>query len=244
MRRTRRHSGFTLLEVLIAISITAMIGIGATQLLSNIINTKQATDIRSEKLASLQRFNMVISRDIEQIINRTVRDAYGDAQEAILLDAGDYPLEFTRTGWRNSPVASDPRAELQRVAYRLEDIDSDICEPARLRLQSWGIAEPQGECLVRYFWNVLDRASTSEPQAQVVLEQAEDLDIELLVQESSTETATSGDVTGQNWTTSWPALNSASNSKLSPLAIRWRLTLPEIGEIERLFLLAWGDFQS
>jgi len=49
----RKQAGFTLLEVLIAVAITASIGVGAVQLLSSIIDTKQATDIRSEKLASL-----------------------------------------------------------------------------------------------------------------------------------------------------------------------------------------------
>ena len=239
-----QQSGFTLLEVLIAVSITALIGVASTQLLSNVINTKQATDIRSEKLASLQRFNMVVSRDLEQIINRSIRDNYGETQEAILLESGDYPLEFTRNGWRNSPVAADARSELQRVAYRSEDMESDVCEPARLRLESWGVTEPEGECLVRYFWPVLDRASNSEPLAQVVLEQVEDLEIELLVQAESTSTATSGDVTGQDWYSAWPALENGTDTSLVPVALRWRLTMPEIGPIERVWMLPWGDFQS
>ena len=89
-----RSQGFTLLEVLVAVGITAMIGVGATQLLANIIDSRRITDIRAEQLASLQRFNMVVSRDIEQIINRGIRDQYGDPQPALLLNNGDYPLEF------------------------------------------------------------------------------------------------------------------------------------------------------
>ena len=119
--------GFTLLEVLLAVAITALIGVGAAQLLNSIINAKQGVDIRSEKLASLQRFNMAVSRDIEQIINRPIRDIYGDEQPAIRINDGDYPVEFTRAGWRNSPVTDDPRSELQRVAYRLEP-DTAIAE--------------------------------------------------------------------------------------------------------------------
>lgn len=239
-----RMRGFTLLEVLVAVSITALIGVASSQLLGNVIDTKQATDIRSEKLASLQRFNMVIGRDIEQIINRSIRDQYGDTQEALLLDNGDYPIEFTRVGWRNSPVATDPRSELQRVAYRAENIDSDVCESARLRLQSWGVLEPEGECLVRYFWPVLDRASNSEPLAQVVLEQVEGLEIEVLAQQESTAASDAGTVQGQDWFTTWPVLDSGNNTRQVPVAMRWRLTLPEIGEIERLWLLPWGDFQQ
>ena len=78
MRASPVMKGFTLLEVLIAVSITAMIGVASTQLLSNVIDSKQASEVRSEQLVSLQRFNMVVSRDIEQLINRSIRDEYGD----------------------------------------------------------------------------------------------------------------------------------------------------------------------
>lgn len=240
MRPLSAVKGFTLLEVLIAVSITAMIGVASTQLLSNVIDSKQASEVRSEQLVSLQRFNMVASRDLEQFINRSIRDAYGDAQASLLLDSGDFPLEFTRAGWRNSPVRTDPRAELQRVAYRLEPIDSEVCEPALQRLQSWGVTEPEYDCLVRYFWPVLDRASDSVPQAQVVLEQVERLEIDLLVQqERKASDGQSAEISGRDWYTAWPALQSGSDEE-RPLAIRWRLTLPALGEIERQWLLSWG----
>ncbi|MCT7359732.1 type II secretion system minor pseudopilin GspJ [Thalassolituus pacificus] len=241
MRASPVMKGFTLLEVLIAVSITAMIGVASTQLLSNVIDSKQASEVRSEQLVSLQRFNMVVSRDIEQLINRSIRDEYGDKQASLLLDSGDFPIEFTRAGWRNSPVSRDPRAELQRVAYRLEPIDSDVCEPALQRLQSWGVTEPQYDCLVRYFWSVLDRASDSVPQPQVVLEQAERLEIDLLVQrERKASDNQQAEVSGRDWYTAWPALQSSGSEEERPLAIRWRLTLPALGDIERQWLLAWG----
>lgn len=241
MRPLSAAQGFTLLEVLIAVSITAMIGVASTQLLSNVIDSKQASEIRSEQLVSLQRFNMVISRDLEQFINRSIRDEYGDTQASMLLDSGDFPIEFTRAGWRNSPVSRDPRAELQRVAYRPEPIDSEVCEPALQRLQSWGVTEPEHECLVRYFWPVLDRASDSVPQPQVVLEQIERLEIDLLVQrERKASNDQAAEISGRDWYSAWPALQSSGGEQERPLAIRWRLTLPALGDIERQWLLAWG----
>lgn len=230
-----RQRGFTLLEVLVAVSITALIGMGAAQLLGSVVDVRRATDIRTEQLASLQRFNMIVSRDIEQIINRSIRDRYGDTQPALLLDGDAYALEFTRTGWRNSPFNTDPRSELQRVAYRLESLDSDLCEPARVRLESWGVTDIRGECLVRYFWLVLDQASTSEPVAQVVLEQADTLEIDLL---ATAQSVTGGDEAG-DWFSAWPALD--AQAALHPRAMRWRLQLPQLGTIERLWLLPWGD---
>ncbi|QQD24198.1 type II secretion system protein GspJ [Venatoribacter cucullus] len=233
-----RTRGFTLLEVLVAVGITAMIGVGSAQLLANIIDSRRITDIRAEQLASLQRFNMVVSRDIEQIINRGIRDQYGDLQPALLLNNGDYLLEFTRSGWRNSPFAERPRSELQRVAYRTESLDSDVCAGARARLESWGVLDAQGECLVRYFWPVLDRASTSEPLAQVILEQVDRFEVDVLA-----GTAGAGDglsTPARDKYSSWPPLQT-DTTQMAPLALRWRITLPQLGDIERLWLLAWAE---
>ncbi|GGY41571.1 type II secretion system protein GspJ [Bacterioplanes sanyensis] len=231
----RLQRAFTLLEVLLAIAITATIGVASHQLLSGTLLTKEVSDRKADQLKSLQRLNQVLNRDIRQIIDRPIRDVFGDEQPPLLLESSDYPLEFTRAGWRNSPVTEDPRAELQRVAYRLEPIDSDICESARERLFRWGITEPDGDCLVRYYWHVLDRANDTEPSHQVVYELVERLEMEVLISQSSEAIGDS-----QDWYSSWPALTGADN-RAAPVALRWRIELPPFGEIERLWLLAPGD---
>lgn len=236
-----RMRGFTLLEVLIAVSITAMIGVGATQLLSNIIESRQAVEIRADQLASLQRFNMVVSRDIEQIINRPIRDEYGETQPALMLESGMYLLEFTRAGWRNSPLAEEPRSELQRVAYRLESIHSDECEPARIKLENRGVDIEKSRCLIRYFWPVLDRANDSEPIAQMVLEQVDELEVEVMARRQPTADSAQAEVQPADWFTVWPAQNMGATTNQSPQAIRWRLHHPQLGEIKRLWLFSWAN---
>ncbi|MEQ3632479.1 type II secretion system minor pseudopilin GspJ [Thalassolituus sp.] len=233
-KQSRLQRGFTLLEVMVAISITAIIGVGAVQLLSNISEASRNTDIRSEQLAGLQRFNQVITRDLEQFINRSIRDEYGDTQPSLLLDNGDYLLEFTRAGWRNSPVANDPRSTLQRVVYRIEPLDSDECESARLRLEQWGETDPKGDCLVRYFWPHLDRSTDIEVQSQVVLEQVVSLTIELTAETAPTEVGAQPERTNYD---SWPPV-SDPNKPEYPIAMRWQIELPRLGFIERLWLLA------
>lgn len=242
-----KSQGFTLLEVMIAISITALIGIASTNLLSNIIESKKITDIRSEQLTTLQRFNQFVSRDVEQIINRGIRDQYGETLPAIIIDSPDYLAEWTRLGWRNSPVAENPRAIIQRIAFQLFDINEEECEQAKLRLAEWGNFEPEGFCLLRYFWPVLDRAGDSEPKTQIILDLVESLEIDILA-ESYTEpevanTSNSSNNTGQakesNWYSQWPSLQ--TGDKQIPIAMRWKITLPQMGEIERLWLLAYDD---
>ena len=240
------HQGFTLLEVLVAVAITATLGVGASQLLRSVIDAKNATEISSQQLVSLQRFNQVLSRDMEQFINRSIRDTYGDEQASLLLDSGDYAIEFTRAGWRNSPVSQDPRSTLQRVAYRMESLDDDVCKPARERLLQWGTEQPDGDCLVRYFWRVLDRSSDSEPMAQVVLEQVNELEIDLLAEKQSNPNASTGnaataasvEVQGRDWYSSWPALQASGSDIEVPLALRWRFEVPRLGDIERTWIIA------
>ncbi|MBE0484236.1 MAG: type II secretion system minor pseudopilin GspJ [Bacterioplanes sp.] len=223
--------GFTLLEVLIAVAITATIGVGATQLLRGVIDAKQATDMRSHQLASLQRFNAIVSRDAQQWIDRSVRDNFGEPLPALMLDQGDYAIEWTRAGWRNSPVGNTLRAELQRVAYRTESIESDVCEPARQQLQTWGVESAPYDCLVRYYWTVLDRASDSQPKSQVLLNQVDRFELEVLIEQGAADNLT------QDWFSAWPGLTEGGNSK----ALRWRFEIPSIGEVERIWLLAAGS---
>lgn len=230
-----RGRGFTLLEVLIAVAITATIGVAASQLLRGVIDAKQATDMRSQQLASLQRFNAVVSRDIEQWIDRSVRDNFGETIPSLMLDQGDYAIEWTRAGWRNPPIGETRRSELQRVAYRTESIRSDVCEPALVQLQAWGIDAPDHDCLVRYYWSVLDRASDSQPQAQVLLFQIDRFELDVLVEQDA-----SSDNPARDWYSAWPGLAEGGTNK----AIRWRFVIPSLGDMERIWLVAAGGHGS
>ena len=46
-----------------------------------------------------------------------------------------------------------------------------------------------------------------------------------------------------DWFSAYPALDSGSGDVVAPMAMRWTLRLPALGEIERLWLLAWGADQ-
>lgn len=140
----RRHGGFTLLELLIAISIFAMIGLGSYQVLASVLRAQEATGASSEMLTRMQRTYLRLSQDFRQVIDRPVRDNYGETLPPLFTPQRGNDLEFTRTGWRN-PLGR-PRSELQRVAFQLE-----------------------GDTLLRHYWPVLDRAQDSEPVTQVVL---------------------------------------------------------------------------
>ena len=144
VRVEQREQGFTLLEVLIAIVITALIGLGTSQLLSGTIKAQEITQKNSERFEQIQKAVLLLSRDIQQINTRSIRDEYGDYQPALTNRNSLYFFELTRSGWRN-PMA-DERSELQRVSYELVD----------------------GE-LLRHYWHVLDRSQDSESVFQTLL---------------------------------------------------------------------------
>lgn len=138
-----RQAGFTLLEVLVAMAIFALLGLGAQRTVLAVLEANQAAAAQSEQLAALQRTVTLISRDVAQMAPRARRDAYG-APHPPLETGGEFLLSFTRRGWQS--LLPMRRSELHPVAYRLEN----------------GV-------LRRYYWNVTDAASDTLPQAQELM---------------------------------------------------------------------------
>lgn len=153
-----KSNGFTLLELLIAISIFAMIGLASYQVLTTVIQAESATAGSSDRLVRLQKIYLAISRDLVQVANRSVRDENGEPLPALLTDPRGFDLEFSRSGWRN-PL-NQPRSNLQRVAY-----------------------EWDGDALLRHSWGVLDRAQDSEARSQVLVAGVEQFALRMLDQQ-------------------------------------------------------------
>ncbi len=146
-----RVRGFTLLELLVAISVFSVIALGAYQLLRTVIDSHDRVRATSEGYVSLNLAFGTLQRDFNQFSARAVRDGYGEPLPPIVFDHEDMAVEFTRNGWSNP--AGLPRSSLQRVAY---SVDYDTGE------------------LTRHFWRVLDRAEDSEPISRVILRGVED----------------------------------------------------------------------
>lgn len=157
MQQSSKHQhvdkGFTLIELLIAISVFAVMSVMAYGGLSQIITNSQHSKVELERLQSVQRAVLTISRDFTQIVQRGIRDEYGNTQP--FLDASnqlDYLVEFTRNGRRNP--AKLKRSNLLRVAYKFED-----------------------EKLIRLFWPQLDRAQGIEAYENTLLDQIEQVEL-------------------------------------------------------------------
>jgi general secretion pathway protein J len=154
-----RQKGFTLLEMLVALTVFALVSAMVYGGQVAVLRLKEGTDRQALFLKQLQSTMLMMERDISQHILRPVRDDFGDSQPPMeSADFGAHRLVLTRAGWQN-PLGQ-PRSTLQRVAYGLED-----------------------ERLLRYSWSTLDRAQGSEPYKVVLLESIRELRLRFLGQD-------------------------------------------------------------
>ena len=144
--------GFTLLELLVALSIFGLLAAMSYSGLRAVLEQQAGTEAEADRLAELQKIYMLMQRDIEQAVDRPVRDEYGDVQPALV---GSDTLQLTRGGWSNP--AARARSSLQRVGYAFDD-----------------------DQLVRYSWSVLDRAQDSEALRQPLTDGIEQLQLRYL----------------------------------------------------------------
>lgn len=134
------HNGFTLLELLIAIAIFAVVGILAMSGYNELLMQRERAAQTMARARTVQRAVTRLAQDFAQLEPRPVRDATAATVNPALYfnAAGTYVVELTRAGWSNPAGVS--RATLQRVGYRVQD----------------------GK-LYRDYWTVLDRSLSVVP---------------------------------------------------------------------------------
>ncbi|MGI2179131.1 type II secretion system minor pseudopilin GspJ [Shewanella frigidimarina] len=124
--KPRHFSGFTLLEMLIAIAIFAMLGIAANSVLSTVMKNDEVTKEFATRLKSLQQGFGALERDLGQMVARSPRLFEGDRGSRFfqagdnILDSETEALVFYRLGWLN-PDGMLPRGSLQSVAYVVQN---------------------------------------------------------------------------------------------------------------------------
>ncbi len=146
-----KSRGFTLLEMVIAVSIFALMGVMAFGGLGQMTRTGQAVAEANDRLSDMQFAVVYFNRDWTQVSPRRIRNQYGDEESNIIID--DDVITFTRSGWSN--FLGQPRSTLQRVQYLV--IDNKF---------------------VRRHWRSLDQGIAETPIQTVLLDRVESMKVE------------------------------------------------------------------
>lgn len=158
--RRRRLHGFTLLEMLVAIAIFAMMYVLAQQFFGHMLNTRDLLNQKAQVLEQEQRALLFLVQDVEQMIARPVRDSLGTRQPALI--GNETAVEFTHMGWAN-PFSLQHRSNMQRVRYVFYDHQ-----------------------LIRRYWPVLDANVGTRPVDTVLLDKVKSVEFRYLEKDSAT----------------------------------------------------------
>ncbi len=195
--------GFTLLELLVALSIFAAIGVMAYGGLSSVTRQQVQTGKYSDRMHDLQLAYRILQRDLEQFVDRSIRNEFGDVLPALMAGGSYRGVEFTRGGHPNP--AGFLRSNVQRVAYLMDD-----------------------DRLLRRSWRVLDRSQDSLPDEQVLVEGAQNFVMRYLDQNNSWQEswppASAANVAGPP---QWPLAVEIQLSLEDLGVLKWIFRLPD-----------------
>jgi general secretion pathway protein J len=140
--------GFTLLEVLVAVAIFAVVGMLAMTGYNQLVRQSEILETSASRTRAIQSTMQRMVEDFTMLEPRPIREPLGESLEPALRSDGRSQnlVDLTRSGWTNP--AGVPRSTLQRVTYRLENSE-----------------------LQRAYWGALDRTQSAEPVAAVMLDQ-------------------------------------------------------------------------
>lgn len=128
------EGGFTLIEIMVAIAIFALIAAIAFPALIQFLDIRERINKKSESISDLQKTFLFLSRDMTYAVNRLGKDEFGDIGKSTMLVGDDSLIELT-TSYQdfNLDGSGVPRRvkwlfednTLFRVQYPVMDPDGD-----------------------------------------------------------------------------------------------------------------------
>lgn len=225
-RRAEPQQGFTLLEVLIALVISALIAVMAFESLNAADSGATRTNEVLTEINRLDRAWQIIAADLRHVIPPAAADKNTVFQAESLRSSGEdadqLVLLFKRRGWVN--FSNLPRSDLQMVSYRVEDgrLWRDFAPERNLDLGDVDLEDEDGF-------------------HQLLLEGVEDFQLRLLFQgaiSAKGKSALDSRDFSDDWLQQWPDNNQQGASAQDlPLAVEITLELKGVGSSVRLFAM-------
>lgn len=137
------NRGFTLLEVLVALAVFAILATLTSTAMYQAFNTRARVTLQADRLTQLQLAMALITRDTQQMVTRSVLG--NDLHLFSPFTGHANYIEFTRGG-DNSSIGNGVYGRLKRVAY--------LCKKNQL---------------VRRTWEVLDGPNRAQNQDKILI---------------------------------------------------------------------------
>ncbi|HZF31180.1 MAG TPA: type II secretion system minor pseudopilin GspJ [Gammaproteobacteria bacterium] len=218
MSRRVQSRGFTLVELLVAMAIVAVIGVMAFTGLTTLIRQRDLAEERTKRWQEVQLAVRTIVQDLSQIQPRLTRDEQGETYQPSLLanPNAQFALEFSRGGWANPGGFN--RGTVLRVAYNVEEH-----QDAKDAKQGMRVARNVRNALYRLHWPVMDRTLSTVPVKTEILDRVESMEVRFL------------DSSGE-WQTEWPPLRMSGPQRnvIRPRAVEVVIELEDFGRISRI----------
>ena len=214
---SQQHRGFTLIEVMVAIAITAIVAVMAYAGLDNATRLAESSEKQVERLQQINRVFDIINRDFRQLVPRVVRnpDGYGFDHAFSYSENAIPMLQLSRNGWTNPQPERFQRSQLQRVSYHYD-----------------------GDKLLRTGWQMMDHYADDEATEIALLEGVKSFRIRVLVEVFNPTTQ----APVAEWMDQWPGLTMTSGASAAlPLSVELTIELADWGEIRRVFAVPRND---
>lgn len=218
--------GFTLVEVMLALAITAVIAVIAYQALSSASEGAQKTRAVIDEINRLDRTWQIIAADMRQVLPPSVSgdairfEFLGGSLRAKGANAEQMVLAFARGGWVNPMERL--RSDMQIVAYRVSGG------------QLWRDYLPERNLPAE------DIDFEYEAFHQLLLEDVNDIQVRFLsndILQDRGRSALDGYRYSDTWAPEWPPSGQMNSAGL-PLAVEVTIELEGVGSSVRLFELS------
>lgn len=205
-----RVGGFTLMEVLVALAVFAVVAVLAYGGLQRLLIAREHLAASDRRLAQLQKAMLIMATDFALAAPRSVRDETGTQWPALSGGADSDPgvvLRFTRAG-RPNPTGLR-QSGLERVVYRFHD-----------------------HRLERQLWPTLDRSTRTEPLSGVLVDRLSGVRVRFADVNGSAAAAQR-----QRWLLQWPPGSGQASGDALPAGVEVKLTIEDLGTVRRVFVL-------
>lgn len=212
--------GFTLLEVVVALVVSAIIGVMAFQALDGASRGAERTTEVLDEINRLDRAWQLLAADLRHLVQPGANTVFlGESLKSSGENAEQTILQFKRRGWTN--FSNLPRSDLQLVSYRLAE--------GKL----WRDFMPD------FNRQITETNIEDEGFQQLLLEDVKDVQLRFLHKGLiglAGKRVLEGESYTDDWLPMWPDNSTASAAGL-PLAVEITIELTGVGTSVRLFAL-------